>query len=167
MSTAIYAGSFDIVTVGHLDIIKKACKLFDYLHIVIADNPSKKYLFDRDERYSLLWLTRNELSKEEKDSCVIVGYYKELICDYRWFKPYCDSPVLVRGIRNTTDMLEEMKLADINKEIGGVDTIFIPCSNEYRNVSSSLIKELIKYNKDISKYVPKHVEEAIRRKINE
>lgn len=158
MTTAIYAGSFDIVTVGHIDIIKKACNMFKEVDILIASNPNKKYMFTPKERLEMI----NEI--EDLNFCVNI-WSNDLVINYA--NRFCTNPVLVRGIRNTTDMLEEMKLADINKEIGGIDTIFIPCSNEYRNVSSSLVKELIKYNKDISKYVPKHVEEAIRRKMNE
>lgn len=158
MTTAIYAGSFDIVTVGHIDIIKKACNMFKEVDILIASNPNKKYMFTPKERLEMI----NEI--EDLNFCVNI-WSNDLVINYA--NRFCTNPVLVRGIRNTTDMLEEMKLADINKEIGGIDTIFIPCSNEYRNVSSSLVKELIKYNKDISKYVPRHVEEAIRRKMNE
>lgn len=158
MTTAIYAGSFDIVTVGHINIIEKACNMFKEVDILIASNPNKKYMFTPKERLEMI----NEI--EDLNFCVNI-WNNDLVINYA--NGFCKNPVLIRGIRNTTDMLEEMKLADINKEIGGVDTIFIPCSNEYRNVSSSLVKELIKYNKDISKYVPKHVEKAIRRKINE
>jgi pantetheine-phosphate adenylyltransferase len=152
MRTAIYAGSFDILTVGHTDIIKKACNIFREVHVVVVNNPDKKYMFSIEDRIAMIKS--------------VTGYgsfwtnsFNGLVVEYA--NKY-DSPILIRGIRNTTDMLEEMKLADINMELGGVETIFIPCSNDYRNVSSSLVKELIKYNRDISSYVPIEVYNFIK-----
>jgi pantetheine-phosphate adenylyltransferase len=154
-TTAVYAGSFDPVTYGHIDVIKQSINMFDEVYVLIASNPDKKYMFTESERYNMLALWRNINGYAH---IVNVFVTERLVVD---FASDFDHPVLVRGVRNMTDMIAEMSLADVNQEVGGIKTIFIPTSNENRNFSSSLVKELWKYGKDISKYVPLHVSEAM------
>lgn len=154
MTTAIYAGSFDILTRGHINIIQKMAYMFSSSHILVSNNPEKKYIFSAYERLKMI-------EAYKKDShfpfhCAIWDY---LTIDYMKTEP---NRILVRGIRNTADILDEMKLADVNRELSGIETVFIPCSNSTRNVSSSLVKELWKYGRDISPFVPAYVEEMMK-----
>lgn len=158
MKSAIYAGSFDILTFGHANIIEKACLMFEEVHVLIANNPDKNYIFTPEERLEMFNKYFNTVSDNLR-----VSIWDKLVIDYAFHR---ESPVLIRGIRNTTDMLEEMKLADVNKEIGGVGTVFPPCDNKYRNVSSSLVRELIKYGKDVKTFVPPDVEKALKLKFS-
>jgi pantetheine-phosphate adenylyltransferase len=152
---AIYAGSFDILTHGHCDIINQSIKMFGNCNVVIGHNSGKKCMFSDDERFWFLDTFRrvNNLNEEMK-----ITRWAGLTVDafqFHGFKK--EETVLVRGVRNMTDMIAEMALADINEEIGNIKTIFIPTSNQYRNYSSSAVKELLFHGKDVSKYCPEHV----------
>jgi pantetheine-phosphate adenylyltransferase len=157
--TAIYAGSFDVLTYGHIDVIEQTLKLFGNCKVLIANNGKKNTIFTPSERYNHLSLWR---SIKGYSTNVEIIVWNRLVIDY--FSDDEDNRVLIRGIRDPNDMFAEMKLADVNEELSGVKTIFIPTKNELRNYSSTLVKELYSFGKDVSKYCPVHVVEALKEK---
>ena len=144
MKTAVFPGSFDPVTSGHLDLIKRASKMFDRLILGVLINSSKKPLLTVEEGVRLL-----------KD--VEVEAFDGLLVD---FVDRCDADVIVRGLRTSNDFEYELPLAQANYKLNeSADTIFLATSPEYSYVSSSAVKELMRYNADISGFVP---EEALK-----
>ncbi|MCR5437192.1 MAG: pantetheine-phosphate adenylyltransferase [Treponema sp.] len=156
MVKAVFAGSFDPPTNGHLDIIKRACKLFDNIDVVISVNPEKKYLFSDEERFNLL----KELLKDYKN--VNVHIWKGLIVNYAKEN---NAKVLIRGIRSTNDFAYEFDLAHMNQNLNPeIETLFLPTKEKYAIVKSSSIKELAMFGGDISRMVPEIVEKALKNK---
>lgn len=159
MTKAVFPGSFDPPTIGHLNIIQRASKLFDEIDVVIAVNESKKYLFNQQERTKMLC----ELVKDYKN--VSVHTWNGLIVDYAAKN---NSKVLIRGIRNATDFSYEIELSMINHNLyPEIETLFIPTEQKYILLKSSTIKELAHFGGDISEMVPPIVEKAIREKLNQ
>lgn len=154
----IYTGSFDPVTYGHLDIIKRARDTFGEVIVSVLNNPSKKGLFTIEERIHLL----EEVLKDENN--IEIDSFTGLGVDYARNKG-CN--VFVRGIRTVSDYEMENPLAMANKEYKySVETVFLLSSKEYLFVSSSLAKEVAKYGGDLSLFVPKLVEDAMNEKYN-
>ncbi len=153
---AVFPGSFDPPTFGHLNIIERCSRLFDDIDVVVAVNPDKKYLFSAEERLSML----TELT--ENFSNVSVHVCNTLISDY------CrkvGAKVLLRGIRNTNDFSYEFDLSLINRSLNQqVETLFVPTEQRYFLIRSSSIKELARYGGDISGMVPPIVDKAIKEK---
>ena len=146
MKTAVYPGSFDPVTSGHLDLIKRASKMFDRLILGVLINSSKKPLLTLEERVELL----GEVT--EKMPNVRVEAFEGLLVD---FVDKCDADVIVRGLRTANDFEYELPLAQANYKLNGrADTVFLATSPQYSYVSSSAVKELMRYNADISDFVP-------------
>lgn len=145
---ALYAGSFDPFTNGHLHIAEKAAELFDELVIGVTSNSNKKRTTDLyDMAYAMyeLFQPYNNVSVVELDGCLVADY-----CRKR------DICYLVRGLRNTSDYLYEENIAKINSEINpNLKTIYFRSDNDV--ISSSMVRELQKYGKDISKYVPEEI----------
>ena len=151
MKTAVFPGSFDPVTSGHLDLIKRASKMFDRLILGVLINSSKKPLLTVEERVRLL----KEVTKDLKN--VEVEAFDGLLVD---FVDRCDADVIVRGLRTSNDFEYELPLAQANYKLNeSADTIFLATSPEYSYVSSSAVKELMRYNADKSGFVP---EEALK-----
>ncbi len=157
MRRAVYPGSFDPFSNGHLDIVKRASKLFDELYILVSYNVHKKNNFSTEERIRMIQKCVSSLDN------VIVEAYDGLIVQY------CKShniQVIVRGLRNYSDYENEFSLFQYNKDIcPKVETILLLPSTKNQFVSSSAIKELVSFNCDISKYVPKQIEEEIIEKL--
>ena len=154
MSVAIYPGSFDPVTYGHLDIVRRAARMFEEVRIVVMKNSSKQSLFSPDERVKMLQTAVQPVRN------VVVDVHEGLLIDY------CRAHgirIAVRGLRAVTDFEYELQIAQINKEMsqGKVDTVFLTTSVRYSYLSSSVVKELAGYGKDVSKLVPEHVAEAV------
>ena len=153
---AVFPGSFDPPTFGHLNIIERCSRLFDDIDVVVAVNPDKKYLFSAEERLKML----TELT--EDFSNVSVHVCNTLISDY------CrkvGAKVLLRGIRNTNDFSYEFDLSLINRSLNQqVETLFVPTEQRYFLIRSSSIKELARYGGDISGMVPPIVDKAIKEK---
>lgn len=156
MSKAVFPGSFDPPTLGHLNIIERASSLFTEIDVVVAVNPEKKYLFTPEERVEML----RELTKNYNN--VKIHTWNSLIVDYAEKN---GADVLLRGIRNATDFAYEFDLSLINHSLNNkVDTIFIPCEQKYVTIKSSSIKELAKFGGDISQMVPELVAREVQKK---
>lgn len=159
MVKAVFAGSFDPPTYGHLNVIERASKLFDCVDVVISVNPDKRYMFNEKERFEML----SEMIKPFSN--VELHIWDGLIVKYA---EQVGAKVLVRGIRTQNDFLYEFDLALMNKALdANIETMFIPTDEEFAIVKSSSIKELAKFGGNISKMVPKNVEETLIRKIKE
>jgi len=153
----IYPGSFDPVTYGHLDIIKRCSKKFEKVVVAILKNPSKKTMFTVEERVELL-------EKELKDSNnVEVDTFSGLLIDYAYEK---EITTMVRGLRAVSDFEYEMQMALANRKLNNdIETLFMVSGGEYAYLSSSIVKEIATFNGDISCFVPKSVKEAIEMKL--
>ena len=146
MRRAIYPGSFDPVTYGHIDIIERAADIFDELIVAVLNNSAKRPLFSVDERVNIL----KEVLKDIPN--VRVLSYEGLLVD---FAAENDAGVIVRGLRAVTDFEYELQLAQMNSVLSdGVDTIFLTTSLKYAYLSSSTVKEVASYGGDIDKFVP-------------
>lgn len=156
MTTAVFPGSFDPPTYGHLNIIERASRLFDKIDVLISVNPDKKCLFTDMERYGLLV----RLTESYKN--VTVHIWNFLVADY------CrksGANVLIRGVRNAMDFSHEFDLSLMNKHLNrGVETLLIPTDQKYFLVRSSSIKEVARFGGDISTMVPKIVELEMKKK---
>ena len=156
MVKAVFAGSFDPPTNGHLDIVKRASGLFDSLDIVVSVNPEKKYMFSETERIEMM----KELIKPFKN--VSVHSYQGLIVNYA---KQNDAKVLVRGVRSTNDFGYEFELALMNQNLNPeIETVFLQSKEKYAIVKSSSIKQLAQFGGDISRMVPPLVAEALSNK---
>lgn len=159
MTKAIYAGSFDPFTEGHADIIKRSKSFCNELVIGVGVNSSKKTMFDVMERVAMIGdavapLIQNNSWKAVPFFGLLVDFAKEEKAD-----------ILIRGIRSVSDFEYEINLANINKILApNIETLFLPTSPDLAVVSSSMVKEIAKYNGDISKFVPKHIELALKKK---
>ena len=145
---AIFPGSFDPITVGHIEIIEKSLKIFDEIIIAIGSNPDKKYMFSKNQRLNFIV---KYFHKKEK---VKVITYDELT--YKLCKKL-DVKYIVRGVRNILDFEYEKNLAEFNRNMGKIETIIITSSNKYSHISSSLVRELIKNKSDFDHLVPNTV----------
>ena len=149
MKTALYAGSFDPFTNGHLSIVKEACEVFDKVYLCIANNSAKVRFIPVDKMVAAI---KETITSEGLDNCEVV------ICD-KMIADFCaelDINYLIRGLRNTSDYMYEENIAKINNEINpNLKTIYFRAENE--TISSSLIRELLKYNKNVEKYVPQSI----------
>ena len=156
MATAIYPGSFDPVTFGHIDIISRAAKVFDKLIIGILTNRSKRCLFDTEERMEMLREVTKELTNIEIVSFdgLLVNYCKEAGVD-----------VIVRGIRAVSDFEYELIMAQTNKQLNPeIETMFFAPRAEYSFVSSSSIREIASFGGSISYFVPDSVRVRVEEK---
>ncbi len=156
MKIGFYAGSFDPFTNGHLHVIKKASELFDKIVIGIGINDKKENRFDRD----LMKTAIEKVLNRENITNYNILIYDKLSTDVAKEN---NCTFLVRGIRNGMDYEYEENLALINEDISGLDTVYVR-AGKFGNISSSSVMELLKYGKDISKYVPKEVLEIILNK---
>ncbi len=157
MKTAVYPGTFDPVTNGHIDIIERALKLFDKLYVVVADNPQKKSTFTSKERVEML----KETLKDHKGN-VEVEYFDGLLLNYVKNKK---SNVIVRGLRAISDFEYEFQRAQFNREFEkDIETIFIMTKDDYAFLSSSIIKEIAMFNGPVKGFVPEIVEKKLREK---
>lgn len=158
MKIGIYPGSFDPITFGHLDIINRSLKIVDKLIVAILINSNKNNLFDIDEREKLI----NESLKGIDNVCV--KSFTGLLVDFAKENNAC---CIVRGLRAFTDYDYELMLAQTNKVLyENIDTIFLTTSLQYSYLSSTIVKDVASHNGDITKFVPKNVEQALKEKYN-
>ena len=149
MKIAIYPGSFDPVTSGHLNIIRRAAKIFDRLIVCVMVNSSKKPMFSRDERVQLIKRVTADLDNVEVDSS------SELLAEYARRKGSC---VIVKGLRAGSDFENEFQMALINHKINPtLDTMFLTAESQYMYLSSSTVKELGNYHVDLVDFLPEEI----------
>lgn len=156
MLRALFPGSFDPPTNGHLNLLRRASVIYDRIDVVIAVNPHKAYTFDADERFSMM----DELVKEFAN--VTVHLWDRLIVE---FAEKVGAKVMIRGVRALSDFAYEFELSMLNKGLDpSVETVFMPTDPKYFVLRSSAIKELARLKGDISTMVPPIVAEALRKK---
>ena len=153
---AIVPGSFDPITYGHIDIIKRSSELFDEIIVAILVNPDKKYLFSLDERVEMIEETIKDIPNVRVDA-LLVNYAKKV-----------GSSVIVRGLRAVSDFEYEMQLTFMNKALDeGIETFYMMANKQYSFISSSIVKGVSGFGADLSKFVPKNVEERLEKKMKE
>ncbi|MFH0867803.1 MAG: pantetheine-phosphate adenylyltransferase [Candidatus Woesearchaeota archaeon] len=158
MKTAVYPGSFDPVTNGHIDVIERALKIFDKIIVVVGDNPEKKPTFTTEERTEMLKESTKHLKNIEIDS------FSGLLLDYVKSK---NSSIIIRGLRAVSDFEFEFQRALLNRVIdGGIETVFIMTKEDYVYLNSSIIKEVAMFSGKVNDFVPKIVEEKLREKFS-
>ena len=149
MKIAIYPGSFDPVTSGHLNIIQRAAKIFDKLIVCVMVNSGKKPMFDQNERVELIRRVTQDLPNVEVDCS------RELLADYAKRRGSC---VIVKGLRAGSDFENEFQMALINHKINpNLDTMFLTAESQYMYLSSSTVKELGCYDVDLSDFLPEQI----------
>ncbi|ANS73941.1 phosphopantetheine adenylyltransferase [Paenibacillus yonginensis] len=159
LRVAVYPGSFDPVTMGHIDIIQRAARQFDILIVAVLNNLSKKPLFTVEERKDLLRQSTRHLPNVEVDS------FRDLLVNYMRNK---QADVIVRGIRSVTDFEYELQMASTNQKLSSeVETIFMMTNPKYSYLSSSVVKEIAMFHGDVSTLVPPEVEAALKVKTAE
>ena len=149
MKIAIYPGSFDPITSGHLNIIQRAARIFDRVIVCVMVNSGKNPMFTREERVELIRRVTEDIPNVEVDSST------ELLADYARRKGSC---VIVKGLRASSDFENEFQMAMINHKINAeLDTMFLTAESQYMYLSSSTVKELGRYKVDLSDFLPQSI----------
>ncbi len=154
--TAIFPGSFDPITNGHLDVIQRGNKLFDKLIIAVGQNPDKEEFFTPDERVKMIRELTSDMPRVvvESYSCLTVKFAEQMKAD-----------VMLRGMRNLTDVSYEFQLAMTNRTVAGIETVFVMTSEEFGYVNSTMVRQLALLGGDVSKLIPESVYHRLRKKI--
>ena len=154
MKIAIYPGSFDPVTIGHLNIIRRAANIFDKLIVCVMVNSGKTPLFTQEERVELIRRVTADLPNVEAE--LWSGLLADFVVDH-------GANVIVRGVRNATDFDVEYQLALINRSIyPELETMILPASAEYQHFSSSMAREMIRFHQPLEKYLPEVIVPMVR-----
>jgi len=154
---AVYPGSFDPVTNGHIDVIKRAVQLFNYVIVAVIENPSKQVLFSVDERMEMLRAVTRKLSG------VVVSHFDGLLVDYVKKKR---ANIIIRGLRAMSDFEYEFQMALTNRKLApDIETVFLMTGEAYTYLSSSIVKEVVSLNGRVEGLVPRKVEALLRRKL--
>ncbi len=162
MTKAIYAGTFDPITYGHIDMIRRSMQFCRQLVVAVGVNPSKKTMFSEEERLKMI----NKVIETEVDfltgTNIKATSFQGLIVELARSE---GASILIRGIRSVSDFEYEINLANVNKTLApAIETVFLPTKPDLAVVSSSAVKEIAKYGSDISKFVPSYVAEEIHKK---
>jgi len=156
---AIYPGTFDPITNGHLDIIQRAVNLFDRVIVGVTTNPAKTPLFSADERVEMIQKSVSNLAS------VAVEHFDGLLMNYANKK---EANVIVRGLRAITDFEFEFQMALVNRRLAEhVVTVFLMPNEKYTYLNSTIVKEVAKFDGDVRSFVPKDVDERLRKKFNQ
>jgi pantetheine-phosphate adenylyltransferase len=157
MKIAVYPGSFDPITLGHLNIIKRAARIFDKLYVVVMKNSDKNPLFTREERVELIRRTVVNFPNIETETSdgLLVRYCREK-----------GATVIVKGLRAVSDFDWEFQMALANRKIDpAIDTLFLASSEKYTYLSSTVVKEMAKYGADLREFVPREIISDITAKV--
>ena len=158
MKTAVYPGSFDPVTNGHIDVIERALKLFDRVIVAVGDNPGKKPTFSTEERVEML----KECTKDMKN--IEIDAFSGLLLDFVKSKK---SGIIIRGLRAVSDFEFEFQRALMNRVVDGdIETVFIMTKEDYVYLNSSIVKEMAMFDGNVNGLVPKIVEEKLKEKFS-
>ena len=158
MKIAIYPGSFDPITNGHIDIIERSSKIFDTLIVAVNENEGKSFLFDSQERIKIIEKSVSHLKNVE------VKIFNGLLVD---FVKREKSNIIIRGLRVLSDFEYEFKMALMNRNLDDdIDTMFMMTHDKYTHVSSSIIKEVAALGGDIAEYVPEFLIEILKKKVS-
>jgi pantetheine-phosphate adenylyltransferase len=155
---AVVPGSFDPVTLGHLDVIARAAKLFDRLYVLVTHNPAKSALLAVDERVRLL---RESMAEAGIDGVDVDSWSDGLLVDY------CrrvGAEAIVKGLRSATDAAYETPMALVNRDLAGVETLFLVAQPGTSHVSSSLVRQVASLGGDVTPYVPRVVAAALQQR---
>jgi len=160
MKIAIYPGTFDPITFGHIDIIKRASEMFDHIIIAAAKDNYKNPLFSLDERVSLI---EEEIKPFNKDGKISVEKFEGLLINFAEKK---NARIIIRGLRAVSDFEYEFQMFGMNAKLNpNVQTIFLPASETNHFIASKLVKEVARLGGDISKFVSKNVSDKLTKKI--
>lgn len=157
MKHAVYPGSFDPMTNGHMDVLKRAARIFDTVTVTVMHNARKqgKHLFTLEERLEILREATARLPNVQVDS------FGGLLVEYMKLN---NNSVIVRGLRAVSDYEYELQIAHLNRQLGDVETVFIMAATRWSFVSSSMVREIASYAGDVSTMVPPASEAALRKK---
>ena len=145
MKIAVFPGSFDPITIGHVSIVERALPLFDRIIMAVGVNATKKYMFSLEQR--LAWLNDSFAGHKQVDVITYEGLTADLCKKMH-------AQFIVRGLRNSTDHGNERSIALMNRALCGVETIFLPSLPEHAHISSTIVRELIANKADVSAFVP-------------
>jgi len=155
MVIAVYPGSFDPITFGHIDIATRAAKLFETVHVLVVHNPGKNPKLSLDKRVELV----KAVLANQPGNFVVSSLASGLLVDYC---KEVKAEALVKGIRTNVDIDYELPMAQVNRDLSGIETVFLPADPAHGFISSSLVKQVASLGGDISKYVPAEVVEALK-----
>ena len=159
MKTAIYPGSFDPITLGHLNIIKRAALCFDKLIVCVMVNSQKNGLFTPEERVELIRRVVSQLPNVEVDASSV------LLAEYARQRK---ARVIVKGLRAVSDFESEVQMAVVNRKLNpNVDTMFLPSNEKYTYLSSTVVKEMVRYGVELSDFIPREIIEDVKKKMND
>lgn len=159
MKTAIYPGSFDPITLGHLNIIKRAALCFDKLIVCVMVNSQKNGLFTPDERVELIRRVVSQLPNVEVDASSV------LLAEYARQRR---ARVIVKGLRAVSDFESEVQMAVVNRKLNpNVDTMFLPSNEKYTYLSSTVVKEMVRYGVELADFIPREIIADVKQKMND
>ena len=151
---AIYPGTFDPITNGHLDIIKRACKMFDTIIVAVANNKAKKSMFSLEKRVEMLKFATQNMAK------IKVKEFDSLLVD---FAKNENAKIIIRGLRAVSDFEYELQMSYANQSLNNsIETIFLMPTLNNAFISSSIVRNILSYNGDISHLIPKEIENLIK-----
>ncbi len=159
MKTAIYPGSFDPITLGHLNIIKRAALCFDKLIVCVMVNSQKNGLFTPEERVELIRRVVSQLPNVEVDASSV------LLAEYARQRR---ARVIVKGLRAVSDFESEVQMAVVNRKLNpNVDTMFLPSNEKYTYLSSTVVKEMVRYGVELADFIPREIIADVKQKMND
>jgi pantetheine-phosphate adenylyltransferase len=156
---AVYPGSFDPMTLGHLDIAARAAKMFDEVHVLVVHNPGKEPRFSLEQRVAMIESAVAGVKLPAGAKILVATLPSGLLVDY------ClrvGASALVKGVRTNVDLDYELPMAQVNRDLADVESIFIPADPSYGHISSTLVKQVADLGGDVTKYVPAAVVSALK-----